>query len=149
MTSAAATSHQIYTACNLLCSARLLLGPKATPNDYVYLGCVADKGDYIPPEWMEGYKVGNPGLPPLLLKSSNAYMTPTTCASASKRAGKRFFGLQRDSCRAGASLISALRNSARPGVCTTLCAPDYICRGGGKDPLSTSLYVFKTGKGKF
>jgi hypothetical protein len=124
----------------------LLLCPEATPGDYVYLGCVADQDDLVFNPKDGQLKPGTPGLPSLLLVMGSKYMAPTTCASAAKRAGKRFFGLQRHTCRAGPSLINALRHSARPGVCNTWCAPDFICRGGG--PLVTSLYAFKAGKGE-
>jgi hypothetical protein len=122
-----------------------------TPNDYVYLGCLADQEDTIWDSKESKTVYGKPGLPSLLLRLYNEKnMDVTACASASKRAGKRFFGLQRDTCRAGISLINALRHTARPGMCDTLCGPDNICRGGSRqDPLvSTSLYVMKTGKGK-
>jgi hypothetical protein len=117
---------------------------KATPNDYVYLGCVADQDDSFYNPKQDRYQTGTPGLPSLLLMYSGRYMNVTTCASAAKRAGKRFFGFQQDTCRAGPSLISALRHSARPGVCKPQCARGYVC----KFPLATALYVFKTGKGE-
>jgi hypothetical protein len=129
----------------LFASGGIDLAAPTGPNDYVYLGCVADQYERNQVD-VNG---GTPGLPSLLLHAGNNYMPVTTCASASKRAGKRFFGLQRSFCRAGTSLVSALRHSAKPGVCTALCAPDNICRGGslGHAP-ATSLYVFKTGKGE-
>jgi hypothetical protein len=121
-------------------------GLPATPNDYVYLGCVADEEDVV---YYDEPKPGQPGLPSMLLTVYNEeYLNISACASAAKRVGKRFFGLQRDICRAGAGLINALRHSATPGACSTHCAPDYVCRGGSRDPLSTSLYVFKNGKGE-
>jgi hypothetical protein len=124
-------------------------GLEATPNDYVYLGCLADQDDWYYNTKTYEYQAGAPGLPSLLLTLSGTYMNATTCATAAKRAGKRWFGLQQDTCRAGPSLINALRHSARPGVCKTQCRPDYVCRGGGKDPLATSLYVLKSGKGEW
>lgn len=131
----------------VLCCA-VLMTAKATPGDYIYLGCVADQDDLVYDDQESRQKAGTPGLPSLLLTTRDMYVTPAGCASAAKRAGKRFFGLQRHTCRAGVSLIKALRHSARRGVCDTLCAPDNICRGGGKFPLATSLYVSKAGKGE-
>jgi hypothetical protein len=123
---------------------------EAISNDYVYLGCVADQDDVVFNPKEGRLKPGTPGLPSLLLTMPGTYMAPITCASAAKRTGKRFFGLQEDTCRAGPSLINALRHSARRGVCTTWCAPDLICRGGGKtyQGVATSLHVFKNGKGE-
>jgi hypothetical protein len=134
------TTTEVACCCAVLlclcCAIHLSL--PATPNDYVWLGCVADEGDE-----------GKPGLPSTVLGDyALNYIQPTACASAAKRAGKRFFGLQGGGCRAGTSLINALRHSSKRGKCTALCAPDYICRGGGRNPLSTSLYVLKTGKGE-
>jgi hypothetical protein len=106
---------------------------------------MADVED-IPQIGLEGS--GRPGLPSLLLASEAGYMNVTTCAAASKRVGKRFFGLQRYDCRAGTSLINAVRHGEGGYRCNTLCAPDYVCRGGGKDPIATSLYVLKNGKGE-
>jgi hypothetical protein len=81
----------------------------------------------------------------------NTNIDLTACASAAKRAGKRFFGLKPFVCRGGSSLIRAVRHSARPGTCQPLCG-NGACRADGGmgswDPPSTSLYVLKTGKGE-
>jgi hypothetical protein len=125
-----------------------------TPNDYVHLGCVADVDD-----GSDAFNYFPPPKPPALETYVLTNQTPeglnlTACASAAKRAGKRFFGLKPRVCRAGGSLISALRHSARAGRCQALCEPDGTCRSleeGGRgswDPASTSLYVLKTGKGE-
>jgi hypothetical protein len=77
----------------------------------------------------------------------------TYCASAAKRAGKRFFGTKIGTfCMGGGSLIRALKASARKGVCDQPCAasdpPERKC-GGGWGNQAMSLYVLKTGKGEW
>jgi hypothetical protein len=137
---------------HLLCACAGCVVFPVTASDYVYLGCIADESDVT--TGPHGYAPGAPGLESLLLESrATPNGSPTKCASVAKQAGKRFFGLQGRSCRAGSSLIRALRHSDKPGQCTTLCAPDNICRGGHASieqggPVATGLYVLKTGKGE-
>jgi hypothetical protein len=116
-------------------------------NAYVHLGCVADILDGSDVS-VYGVSSKQPALESFLQKGYDR-VDPPTCASAAKRAGKRFFGLRYEACRAGSSLISALRHSARPGTCGNQCALDVPCfEVGNGSPPSLSLYALKTGKGE-
>jgi hypothetical protein len=91
-----------------------------------------------------------PGLEAQLLHGNNAVDT-TYCASAARRAGKKFFGTKISTfCMGGNSLVRALRYSKKRAVCDQPCAasdlPEHKC-GGGWGSQSMSLYVRKTGKG--
>lgn len=142
-----------------LCVCLLLCKLPVGPNDYVHLGCVGDVVDktVLPLyDWPRSQKLALESFlfPVIVLPNDQPLNRPTDCASAAKRVGKRFFGLTPYSCRAGSSLISALRHSAKPALCDNLCDDEgsFTCRedggGGNYDIPSTSLYVLKAAKGE-
>jgi hypothetical protein len=120
--------------------------PAVGRDDYVYLGCVGN----VPENPTQG-DAPAPALETPLV-SGTIPVDTTDCASAAKRAGKRFFGTSASSlCMAGSSLIRALKHTYKRAVCDQPCAdtdlPGRRCGGGG-DNYATSLYVLKSGKGE-